>query len=70
MRYQACPGVLASITKSISSDGVNIGNLSLKKLSSGQGLIRLVVMVATVDDLNKVMTHLRMEEDIITVTRR
>ena len=64
------PGVLACITKSISSDGgVNIENLSLKKLSNGY-LIRLVVMVATVDDLNKVMTHLRMEDDIISVSRR
>ena len=63
------PGVLACITKCISSDGVNIDNLSLKQLSNGY-LIRLVVMVATVDDLNKVMTHLRMEDDIISVSRR
>ena len=65
------PGVLACITKCISSDGVNIGNLSLKKLSNGYFyLVHLVVMVTTVGDLNKVMTHLRMEDDIISVSRR
>lgn len=64
------PGVLACITKCISSDGVNIGNLSLKKLSNDGYLVHLVVMVATVDDLSKVMTHLRMEDDIISVSRR
>ena len=63
------PGVLACVTKCISSDGVNIGNLSLKK-SSNEYLVHLVVMVTTVDDLNKVMTHLRMEDDIISVSRR
>ena len=64
------PGVLANMSRCITSEHVNIGNLTLRKLTSGQGLARLEVMVRRLDELEKVMTHLRMEDGIISVSRR
>ena len=64
------PGVLANMSRCITSEHVNIGNLTLRKLTSGQGLARLEVMVRRLDELEKVMTHLRLEDGIISVSRR
>ena len=64
------PGILANASKAITSVGINIGNLSLRKLSNGRGRLSLEVMVTKLEDLEKVMTHLKMEEGIISVTRR
>ena len=65
------PGILANASKAITSVGINIGNLTLRKLSnSGRGRLSLEVMVTKLEDLEKVMTHLKMEEGIISVTRR
>ena len=64
------PGVLASMSHAITSLGVNIGNVSLKRLSNGRGLARLEVMVGTVDQLESVMTQLENEVGILSVSRR
>lgn len=47
------PGVLASMCHAISSVGFNIGNVNLRKLSSGRGLARLEVMLRTADDMER-----------------
>lgn len=64
------PGVLANMSRAITSLGINIGNVSLRKLSSGKGLARLEVMVGKLEELEKVITHLMNEEGILSVSRK
>lgn len=64
------PGVLANMSRAITSLGVNIGNVNLRRLPNGRGLARLEVMVGRLDELERVMLHLRKEEGILSVSRR
>ena len=64
------PGALANMSRAVSSLGINIGNVNLRKLSNGRGLARLEVMVGKLDELERVMAHLRKEEGILSVSRR
>lgn len=64
------PGVLADMSRTITSLGMNIGNVTLKKIKNGRGLARFEVMLGNLDDLEKVMTQLRQEEGVLSVSRR
>ena len=64
------PGVLADMSRAITSLGMNIGNVSLKKIKNGRGLARFEVMVGNLDDLQKLMVQLGQEEGVLSVSRR
>lgn len=64
------PGVLANMSRTITSRGLNIGNVTLRKLRNGRGLARLEVMMGKVGELEDVMTSLKMEKGILSVSRR
>jgi guanosine-3',5'-bis(diphosphate) 3'-pyrophosphohydrolase len=64
------PGVLADMSRAITSLGMNIGNVSLKKIKNGRGLARFEVMLGNLEDLNKLMVQLRQEEGVLSVSRR
>jgi GTP pyrophosphokinase len=64
------PGVLANMSRAITVQGMNIGNVSLKKLKNGRGLARFDVMLGKLDDLEKVMVQLRQEEGVLSVSRQ
>mmetsp|Transcript_30039 Transcript_30039/g.63337 ORF Transcript_30039/g.63337 Transcript_30039/m.63337 type:complete len:1062 (-) Transcript_30039:719-3904(-) len=64
------PGVLADMSRAISSLGINIGNVNLRRLPNGRGLAKLEVMLGKLEDLDRVMSHLRKEEGILSVSRR
>ncbi|KAL7542924.1 hypothetical protein ACHAWF_007283 [Thalassiosira exigua] len=63
------PGVLANMSRTITSLGVNIGNVNLRRLRNGKGLAWLEVMVGTLEEIEMVMDHLRKEDGIISVSR-
>lgn len=58
------------MSRAITSLGINIGNVNLRRLSNGRGLARLEVVLGNLEELDKVMAHLRKEEGIISVSRR
>jgi (p)ppGpp synthase/HD superfamily hydrolase len=58
------------MSRTITSLGMNIGNVTLKKIKNGRGLARFEVMLGNLDDLEKVMTQLRQEEGVLSVSRR
>mmetsp|Transcript_7069 Transcript_7069/g.11197 ORF Transcript_7069/g.11197 Transcript_7069/m.11197 type:complete len:124 (-) Transcript_7069:179-550(-) len=64
------PGVLADMSRAISSLGINIGNVNLRRLTNGRGVARLQLMLGKLEDLEKVMAHLMKEEGILSVSRR
>lgn len=64
------PGVLADMSHAISSLGINIGNVNLRKLPNGRGVAKMQVMVGKLDELEKVMAQLRKEDGILSVSRR
>mmetsp|Transcript_4080 Transcript_4080/g.7701 ORF Transcript_4080/g.7701 Transcript_4080/m.7701 type:complete len:135 (+) Transcript_4080:1-405(+) len=64
------PGVLANMSRAITTSGFNIGNVHLRKLSNGRGLARLEVMLKSLEDLENVIKRLRQEDGILEVTRR
>ena len=64
------PGVLANMSRAITSLGINIGNVNLRRLGNGRGLARLEVMLGTLEELDRVIAHLRKEEGILSVSRR
>jgi GTP pyrophosphokinase len=64
------PGVLADMSRAITCLGMNIGNVSLKKMKNGRGLARFEVMLGNLDDLDKLMTQLGQEEGVLSVSRR
>eukprot|EP00288_Rhodomonas_lens_P019175 CAMPEP_0177695144 /NCGR_PEP_ID=MMETSP0484_2-20121128/3304_1 /TAXON_ID=354590 /ORGANISM="Rhodomonas lens, Strain RHODO" /LENGTH=789 /DNA_ID=CAMNT_0019206057 /DNA_START=429 /DNA_END=2798 /DNA_ORIENTATION=+ len=63
------PGMLASMSKAISSAGVNIGSVVLKKLPNGHGLARFEVMLSTAEEMARVTGQLQNEKGVLTVTR-
>jgi len=64
------PGVLANLSRAITSLGVNIGNVSLRKLSNGRGLARMDVLVRSLEEIESLLAKVRNEDGIINVTRR
>jgi len=64
------PGVLANMSRAITPLGINIGNVNLRRLANGRGLARLEVMLGNLEELEKVMAHLKKEEGILSVSRR
>ncbi len=64
------PGVLADMSRAITSLGMNIGNVSLKKIKNGRGLARFEVMLGNLDELENLMVQLRQEEGVLSVSRR
>jgi len=64
------PGVLADMSRAITSLGMNIGNVSLKKIKNGRGLARFEVMLGNLEDLNKLIVQLGQEEGVLSVSRR
>jgi guanosine-3',5'-bis(diphosphate) 3'-pyrophosphohydrolase len=64
------PGVLASMSKAISSAKVIIGSATLKRVSNGRSLARFELMLSSIDQLRTVMQQLEQEPDIIAVKRR
>jgi len=63
-------GILASTSKVISSLGINIRSVILKPMSNGCGLAIFELMLASVEDLNKVTRQLQLEEGVIRIARR
>ena len=64
------PGVLADMSRAITSLGMNIGNVSVKKIKNGRGLARFEVMLGNLDELDKLIVQLGQEEGVISVSRR
>lgn len=64
------PGLLANISRAITSLSIKIGNVNMRRLSNGRGVARLEVMIGQLDELEKVMAHLTKEEGILSVSRR
>ena len=64
------PGVLANLSRAITSLGVNIGNVNLRKLSNGRGLARVDVLVRSLEEIESLLAKVRNEDGIIDVTRK
>jgi len=63
-------GMLANVSKAISSTGVNIGGVVLKKLSDGRGLGRFELMLSSVGDLHTVFQELQKTKGVLAVERK
>ena len=63
------PGMLARMSRAISSSGVNIGSVDLRRVANGQGLARFEVMLSSMDELEKITQQLQMEDGVFSVSR-
>jgi len=63
------PGLLASITKSISSAGVNIRSANVRSIPDKQALNSFEVMVGTADQLNRIIRAVGKVRGVIRVGR-
>jgi guanosine-3',5'-bis(diphosphate) 3'-pyrophosphohydrolase len=63
------PGMLAAITKSISTAGVNISRAQVQSTPDKQALNRFEVMVGTADQLNRVIRAIGKLRGVIRVSR-
>jgi GTP diphosphokinase / guanosine-3',5'-bis(diphosphate) 3'-diphosphatase len=64
------PGMLASMTQTISSQGVNISQASVRTMKDKRALCVFEILVTGVDQLNKVISSLEAKEGIISVERQ
>lgn len=63
-------GILANMSRAISSQKIDIRSVNLKKLSNNRGLAKFEVMLSTVEDLEKVVTQLQQKQGVLSVERR
>jgi GTP pyrophosphokinase len=63
------PGMLASITRSISSAGVNISRAQVQSTPDKQAVNSFEVMVGTADQLNRVIRAIGRLRGVIRVSR-
>ena len=64
------PGTLANISRAITSLGINIGNVNLRRLKNGRGMARLEVMLGKIEELERVLAHLSKDDGVLSVLRR
>jgi GTP pyrophosphokinase len=64
------PGMLASMTQTISAQGVNISQASVRTMKDKRAICVFEILVTGVDQLNKVISSLEAKEGIITVERQ
>ena len=64
------PGILASMSKAIAAQKIDIRSVNLKKISNNRGLAKFEVMLSSVDDLDRVVGQLGQEKGVISVERR
>jgi GTP diphosphokinase / guanosine-3',5'-bis(diphosphate) 3'-diphosphatase len=64
------PGMLASMTQTISAQGVNISQASVRTMKDKRALCVFEILVTGVDQLNKVISSLEAKEGIISVERQ
>lgn len=64
------PGILADMSRAISSCGVNIGGVELRKTPNGRGLARFEVMLSSAEELERVCLQLRRESGVISAERK
>lgn len=64
------PGMLASMTQTISSQGVNISQASVRTMKDKRAVCVFEILVTGVDQLNKVISSLEAKEGIISVERQ
>jgi GTP pyrophosphokinase len=64
------PGMLASMTQTISQQGVNISQASVRTMKDKRALCVFEILVTGVDQLNKVISSLEAKEGIISVERQ
>ncbi len=63
------PGLLAAMSKAISTAGINIANADVRTLADKRALNVFEVMVASADDLNRVMRNLGRVRGVVKVER-
>ena len=64
------PGMLASMTQTISQQGVNISQASVRTMKDKRAVCVFEILVTGVDQLNKVIGSLEAKEGIISVERQ
>ena len=64
------PGMLASMTQTISAQGVNISQASVRTMKDKRALCVFEVLVTGLDQLNKVISSLESKDGIISVERQ
>lgn len=64
------PGMLASMTQTISQQGVNISQASVRTMKDKRAVCVFEILVTGVDQLNKVISSLEAKEGIISVERQ
>lgn len=64
------PGMLASMTQTISQQGVNISQASVRTMKDKRAVCVFEILVTGVDQLNKVISTLEAKEGIISVERQ
>ena len=64
------PGILASMSKAIAAQKIDIRSVNLKKISNNRGLAKFEVMLSSLDDLERVVNQLGQERGVISVERR
>ncbi len=64
------PGMLASMTQTISAQGVNISQASVRTMKDKRAVCVFEILVTGVDQLNKVISSLESKEGIISVERQ
>ena len=64
------PEILASMSKAIAAQKIDIRSVNLKKISNNRGLAKFEVMLSSVDDLERVVGQLDREKGVISVERR
>lgn len=64
------PGMLASMTQTISSQGVNISQASVRTMKDRRAVCVFEILVTGVEQLNKVINSLEAKDGIISVERQ
>lgn len=64
------PGMLASMTQTISAQGVNISQASVRTMKDKRAVCVFEILVTGVDQLNKVISSLEARDGIISVERQ
>ena len=64
------PGILATMSKAIAAQKIDIRSVNLRKISNNRGLAKFEVMLSSVEDLERVIGQLSQEKGVISVERR
>ena len=63
------PGILASMSKAIAAQKIDIRSVNLRKISNNRGLAKFEVVLSSVEDLERVISQLSQEKGVISVER-